>query len=155
MPIWPDHQRHGGGCQGQEEGWPEHLHLFGYPWVHVIFLCHCSVATKISSKVKPSMLSDSGAIDLIRLSTTSASPSTVISNSLPSRLMFLAATKSIAGGVPAKRARILRNRERASSASKVSVSFPLSIIVNSSINPSNSVMRCVETNTVRWPAPAS
>ena len=71
----------------------------------------------------------------------------------PVRVRFVShstrrSNQACAGGW-ANRARILRKRSRAASASIVSSSQPCSMMVNSSINPSNSEMRCVETKTVR------
>ena len=72
---------------------------------------------------------------------------------LPARFVSHSTRRAnqVARAVAANRARILRKRSRAASASIVSSSQPCSMMVNSSINPSNSEIRCVETNTVRLP----
>ena len=70
-------------------------------------------------------------------------------SSRPFCFTFNAPAGRARGGSCAKRARIFRKRSRAASASIVSRSRPCSMMVNSSIKPSNSEIRCVETNTVR------
>src|SRR5882724_3483801 len=140
-----DRQEHGNAPEGKQQ--PD---FFANERVHLPDCVRVFEATKISSSESDSQRRSSGCSNWSSAISFSLVPLTRISTLRPFCFICNAPLNTRCAGAAVKRTEIFLKRSRASSAFIVSRLRPCSMTVNSSIKPSNSEIKCVETNTVRF-----